>query len=272
MTAPRIVPARIAYAEIGDIALRYALRQSGRPRIVLVHEMGGSMENWDEAADLLSGCFDILTYDTRGAGLSEKIRGDVTIDDMVDDLAGLLDHVGWTDPVGIAGTAIGAATAIRLAVRSPERVAALAALSPALGVDPDKRAKPFESARRIEEMGVRAATNPSWDRVWPPHLRDDQGRAEAVRCRKNGNDPESFAALFRMVAGMQVEDDLPRLACPCLFLAGQHDTTRPPELVERYAAKVPGADMVVVESAHVMQAISPGLVAAHLETFFCRAG
>ncbi|GGE50121.1 alpha/beta hydrolase [Primorskyibacter flagellatus] len=259
---------RIDYADVNGVALRYALRESGRPRLVLIHEMGGTMENWDEAAAILADHFDILTYDTRGAGLSEKIAGDVSIDDLAADAEALLAHVGWTGPVLVAGTAIGAATGIRLALRAEGRVAGLACLSPALGVDPAKREGTLDAARRLVDLGVRAATDPRWDVVWPPDLRDVPARAAAVRCRKLGNDPESFAALYRMVAGMDVAADLPQLACPVLFVAGRRDGTRPPEYVRSLAAQIAGARYEEIETGHVMQAMAPEQTAGTLLRFF----
>ncbi|MBJ3777080.1 alpha/beta fold hydrolase [Acuticoccus mangrovi] len=261
-------PAEIGYADVNGVALRYAVRRTGRPRLVLVHEMGGSLESWDEAADSLAAHWEILSYDARGAGLSEKIIGTVTIDDLAADLLALLDRIGWTGPVRAAGTAVGAATAIRAAVRTPDRFRALAALSPALGVPPDRRAATYATAETIERTGVRAATDHRWDRAWPPHLRDDPARAEAARCRKLGHDPKSFAALYRMVAEMNLAPDLARLSCPTLVLAGRFDATRPPEQVAAVAAAIPGATYEVVDSGHVMQAISPSIIADRLDRFF----
>jgi pimeloyl-ACP methyl ester carboxylesterase len=47
--------------------------------------------NWDQVLPILTSERWILRYDTRGAGMSEKIRDGVTFDVMVQDLAGLLD-------------------------------------------------------------------------------------------------------------------------------------------------------------------------------------
>lgn len=255
------------YVDVNGVALRYRLRRTGLPRIALLHEMGGVLENWDDAADLLEKDFEILSYDSRGAGLSEKIHGEVDIDDLAGDLAALLDHIGWHDKIAIVGTAVGAAVAIRLAATQPRRVAAIVALAPALGVAEDRRAATVAAGDALIALGVRAATDPRWDRAWPPELRDDPARAEAVRCRKLGNDPESFAALYRMVARMDLTPDLPRLTCPCLFLAGAQDQTRPPQMVAAAAAAVANAEFDVFDSGHVLQAISPGPVAARIKSF-----
>ena len=82
------------FTEVNGTALRYDLDGNGLSTLVLIHEMGGTLESWDLAAPLLSVKRRILRYDTRGAGLSQKVRGMLTIDAMVDDLVALLDAVG----------------------------------------------------------------------------------------------------------------------------------------------------------------------------------
>ena len=82
------------FTEVNGTALRYDLDGNGLSSLVLIHEMGGTLESWDFVTPLLSGKRRILRYDTRGAGLSQKVRGMLTIDAMVDDLVALLDAVG----------------------------------------------------------------------------------------------------------------------------------------------------------------------------------
>ena len=61
------------FTEANGVSLRYAVEGSGKT-LVLIHEMGGTMESWGLLAPLLSPKRRIVRYDTRGAGFSEKIR------------------------------------------------------------------------------------------------------------------------------------------------------------------------------------------------------
>ena len=79
------------FTEVNGVALRYEHSGRGERTLVLIHEMGGSLESWDEVAPALAANRRMLRYDTRGGGLSEKVRGARSIDTMVDDLAALLD-------------------------------------------------------------------------------------------------------------------------------------------------------------------------------------
>jgi pimeloyl-ACP methyl ester carboxylesterase len=124
--------AQTEFVELNGAALRYAVSGKGERTLVLVHEMGGSIESWDDIAPRFPNSRRVLRYDSRGAGMSQKVRGELAIDTMADDIAALLDHIGTATPVALAGVAVGGAIALHFAARYPERVSA--AVGPATGV------------------------------------------------------------------------------------------------------------------------------------------
>ena len=121
------------WIEVNGTSLRYELSGSGKTTLVLVHEMGGTLDSWDQVLPALNNSRCVLRYDTRGAGLSEKIHGKVTFDDMADDLAALLDATGIAGKVALAGTAVGGAIAIHFAVRHAARAGVLVVTRPGIG-------------------------------------------------------------------------------------------------------------------------------------------
>src|ERR1700722_12717872 len=127
------------WIEVNGTSLRYELSGSGKTTLVLVHEMGGTLDSWDQVLPALNNTRRVLRYDTRGAGISEKIGGKVTFDDMADDIATLLDALAITGKVALAGTAVGAAIAIHFAARHATRAGALVVTSPATGVPAERR-------------------------------------------------------------------------------------------------------------------------------------
>ncbi|MDR3533924.1 MAG: alpha/beta fold hydrolase, partial [Rhodopila sp.] len=91
------------WIEVNGTSLRYEVSGSGPTTLVLVHEMGGTLDSWDQVLPALNNGRRVLRYDMRGSGLSEKIKGAVTWNQMADDLAGLLDALGITGKVALAG-------------------------------------------------------------------------------------------------------------------------------------------------------------------------
>jgi 3-oxoadipate enol-lactonase len=53
--------------------------------------MVGMIENWDQVMPRFARGFRVLRYDTRGCGLSEKVRGELSVDLLSDDPLALLD-------------------------------------------------------------------------------------------------------------------------------------------------------------------------------------
>ncbi|WP_158914898.1 alpha/beta fold hydrolase [Caulobacter sp. S45] len=251
----------MAWIDANGVSLRYALRGQGGPLVVLVHEMGGCLESWDPVVALLEPRARLLAYDARGAGLSEKPTGEFSLDDLVDDLAALLDGLGLSEPAVLVGCAVGAAVAMRFATRRPERTSALVALAPAMGIEPARRPATLELAEALEREGVRSRVDLRFDHSYPlAYFEGRTDRAE-VRARLLHNDSRSYAQAYRMLCGMDLSADLPRIAAPTLVLAGRQDGTRPPSLVEPVARAIPQACFEVIDSGHVMHILTPVLIA-----------
>src|ERR1700726_1632105 len=136
------------FVDLNGLTLRYELSGKGDRTLVLVHEMGGSLESWDDVAPRFAESRRVLRYDCRGAGLSQKVRGELHIDTMADDIAALLDHVGIKGKVALAGTAVGGAIALHFAARYPKRTSGVVVGSPATGIEPDRRAAVLERVAR----------------------------------------------------------------------------------------------------------------------------
>src|SRR5260370_16444199 len=118
------------FIELDGLTLRYELSAKGDRTLVLVHEMGGSLESWDDVVPRFADSRRVLRYDTRGAGMSQKVRGELGIDTMADDIAALLDALGIAGKVALAGIAVGGAIALHFAARSPEPAIAVACRPP----------------------------------------------------------------------------------------------------------------------------------------------
>src|ERR1700726_855670 len=216
------------FIELDGVGLRYELSGRGDRTLVLVHEMGGSLESWDDVAPRFADSRRVLRYDTRGAGLSQKVRGELGIGTMADDIAALLDNIGIAGKVALAGIAVGGAIALHFAARYPERTSAVAVGSPATGVAPDRRAAALERLAKIEAAGMAFAVEDAMLGGYAPELRGDLERFERYRARWLGNDPSSYASVWRMLADADMQEELTTLRCPVLVIGGSLDRVRPP--------------------------------------------
>jgi 3-oxoadipate enol-lactonase len=255
------------FREINGVGLRYELSGQGERTLVLVHEMGGSLESWDDVVPRFANSRRVLRYDTRGAGLSQKIRGELHIDTMADDIAALLDVLGIKGKVALAGIAVGGAIALHFAARYPERASAVIAGSPATGVAAERRPTALERVAKIEANGTGFAVEDSMRNGYAPELRSDAKRFEQFRSRWLGNDPASYATVWRMLASTEMESELARLKCPVLVIGGTFDRVRAPALAEATAKSIPGARYTELRTGHYMSVQTPELISDCIADF-----
>ena len=191
--------------------------------------------------------------------MSQKIRGELGIDTMADDIAGLLDARGIAGKVALAGVALGGA--IALSFRGPVSRTHQRRRGRQSGHRrrPERRPAALERLPQIEAAGMAFAVANSMQNGYAPELRGDIARFERYRARWLGNDPASYATVWRMLAGLDMQDELASLRCPVLVIGGSLDRVRPPALSEATANAIPGARYVEIPSGHYMAVQTPDL-------------
>jgi pimeloyl-ACP methyl ester carboxylesterase len=259
------------FVELNGTALRYDLQGSKGPLIVLIHEMGGLLENWDEVVPALAGEYRVLRYDVRGAGLSERLHGEVGIETLTSDLLGLLDFLNIREGVTLAGCAVGGAIALSFAGRHPERMAGVVAMSPAIDMRPEDRPSRLEMLEKVAREGMRAIAEGALSAGYPKALQDaNPERFRRFKARWLANDPESFIATYKMLLYMDITADIAKIRCPALGVCGSLDGFRTPEYVERIMGGIPGVEFVTIETGHHQPAATPELIAGVLRDFMAR--
>jgi (E)-2-((N-methylformamido)methylene)succinate hydrolase len=143
------------FIDVGDIRLRYRIEGEG-DWLVLVHGVGGSLEQWDQFVDLLGGCFRTLRYDQRGHGRSSKPEGPYSLDDFVNDLDGLLTGLG-VERCHLAGCSLGGLVAQGYALAHQDRLDRLVLLAAIAGRTEAEKALVMERLAFVANGIPRAA-------------------------------------------------------------------------------------------------------------------
>lgn len=247
----------------GAVKLRYAVEGAAGPSLVLFHELGGSMEHWDDVVLALKKDFRILRYDLRGAGQSETPPAPYSVDNgHLVDLLDLLQVTGLQPPYHFASVASGAVVPVAFALQSPMQVGSITLLAPALGIsDPKRKHSSIERAKIAIERGMEAVTDTSLAISYPEKMRVDKVRFERLRSTMLKTDPRGFAYGSYALVGSTLETQLGNLDVPVQFLAGRHDGLRTPDHVRSLVAKVKSASFEELESGHFMHVQTPLLAA-----------
>ncbi len=95
---------------------------SGEP-VVMIQGTGGTRTVWQlhQAPALKAVGYRVITFDNRGIPPTSECPEGFTLDDMVGDVAGLIEYLG-VGPCRVVGTSMGAMVAQELALARPELV------------------------------------------------------------------------------------------------------------------------------------------------------
>lgn len=237
------------------------------PTVVLSNSLGATLAMWDRNVEELARHFSVVRYDTRGHGKSPVVDGPATIDDLADDVVGLLDHLGL-DRVHFVGLSLGGMTGMRLAARNPERVDRLAVLCTAALLAPASNW--HDRAATVRREGTGAVADAVVSRWYSPgFLARETSRVAAAVATVAATPAEGYAACCDAIAGMDLTADLPAITAPTLAIAGADDPATPPPHLQNIADSVPdGRVLVVKDAAHLANdeqpaTVNPALV-AHL--------
>jgi 3-oxoadipate enol-lactonase len=268
------------------VFLRYQSVGNGPHTVVLLHELGAALENWDEVVPkLASAQRRIIRYDQRGAGLSTKIRGDVRMPDHANDLRDLLDKLGVQGPVTLIGDTIGASVALQFASQYPQRVDGVLAMGPTAYLDPQpqlvaKFPDPLASGAAPATMTGKPldASDPDaahtsrtgeFSVVYPKALRTDPARLARFYGVAYSGDPTSVMLTLRMVYSTGFREAFSRIQCPVVVTRGAM-FLRPLAEYQQLVAAIPNAELREIQSGHYAAVQSPELVGEIAQQFLVR--
>jgi pimeloyl-ACP methyl ester carboxylesterase len=110
-------------ARVNDIDIYYEVHGTGPP-LLLIMGLGANATAWEMQITELRRQFQVIAYDNRGAGRSDKPDEPYSMCQMADDAAGLLDALGIVS-AHVFGMSMGGMIAQELVLRHPDRVRAL---------------------------------------------------------------------------------------------------------------------------------------------------
>lgn len=229
----------------------------GGPPVVFLHGLiMDDLSSWYYTlAPAVARRRDVLCYDLRGHGRSERPATGYRLEDAVADLTGLLDAEGIDGPVVLAGNSFGGTIALAAAVLVPERVAGLVLVEahPAFEGWADDMVEDLEDlVDGFDGPEVRAYLAAGA----PRKLRRMIERCQALVAESTM--PEDFRS-----SGLTTPELLAELTCPSLLLYGDAS-----DILDRALALeacLPDAELRIVEGAsHALLMEAPDVVAAHV--------
>jgi pimeloyl-ACP methyl ester carboxylesterase len=242
-------------ARVGDINIHYEIDGQGPP-LILIMGMGGQASSWgDDLLTLLAAHFQVIRFDNRGCGLSDKPEAGYTIATMADDTASLLEAIGCRR-AHVFGISMGGMIAQELALRQPQRLQGLvlgctasswingvgpapevlALMMPAPGLSPEEQAR----------------------RAWPTiasreFIESAEGHDIMERLlAKSLENPTPMETLMRQATAVQAfeaYERLPQIQAPTLIISGDSDVLIPPQNSRILRERIPNSQLAMILGA-----------------------
>ena len=241
-------------------------RPANGPALVLLHGIGSNARSFLPTIAALPAAIDAIAWNAPGyAGSAALASATPAPQDYAAALRDFLDALGLRRIV-LAGHSLGALFAARFAADHPDRVAALALLSPALGYRVAKGAAlPDNVQSRIDEiaaLGPQAFAAKRAARL----VGDAAGRpdvVDAVRTAMASVDPAGYAQAVHALGAGDLIADAARITVATCVAVGTHDVITPPDNARAaYAAlKNPAGFHDIARAGHALPQEQPGEMA-----------
>lgn len=244
------------------------------PVVVLVHGLGLNQQVWQWLEPALSGRFRVVNYDLLGHGASARPAGQPNLRDLSDQLAQLLDFLGFAR-AAIVGFSLGGMVARRFAQDFPARVSALVMLH-----SPHRRTTEAQNAimarvEQAERSGPGETVEAALVRWFTDECRAARPDLMAlVRSWVLANDPAVYPKLYRILADgiEEIVAPQPPITCPTLVMTGDEDFGNGPEMSAAIAAEIPGAQLLILKGLrHMALAEAPDAVNRPVIDFLSKA-
>ena len=265
--------ARSGRHRVGPVELNYRIDGVGSEPLVCIHGVGSYLEAWSGVVERLADRFTVVTFDLRGHGRSTRIKGRYEIDDFVRETLAVADLAGF-DRFHLAGFSLGGLIAQRLALTHSERLRRLVLLSTVAGRSAEEQQR-VRARLAALQTGDRGSHYDSSLSRW---LTEDFQAANPelirrMRERNAENDPDCYAAAYRVLAETDFGGFLDQIRVPTLIATGEDDVGSNPRMARFMHDRIPGSELRILPGLrHSILIEAPEMVAGLMREFLEKEG
>jgi 3-oxoadipate enol-lactonase len=254
----------ISYTLHGDV--------TSTRRATLVHSVAMDRQFWQPVAERLAKDTAVVTFDCRGHGASGKPPGPYTVEQFADDIADLLNHLGW-DKTLIAGASMGGMVALAFAARHPARTSALGLIDTTAWYGPEAPKNWAARANQAVEKGLASLIEFQTTRWFGDEFRaknpDVVQKCIDIFLK---NDLPAYVEACHMLGRADLRAALPGFKMPTAVVVGEEDYAAPVAMAQAMHDGIAGSTFTVLPKArHLTPLEVPDIIAGELETLLKRA-
>ena len=238
-------------APLNDLNLHYDLTGHADPPVVFLHGLGSSAADWALQVPVFAPHHRVITLDLRAHGETANPNGGFTIEQMADDVAGLLARLEQP-PAHVVALSLGGCVALALALRHSARARSLTLVNTFARYRPAGARSLYRQLKRMYLLHFAPMTRVAEfiaDGLFPKP--EQQPYREAAIASLSKNSRRTYLAALRALVRFNALDQLPAIRQPTLIVAGDRDTTVSLSAKETLHRAIPGARLLVVpDSGH----------------------
>lgn len=218
-------------ADINGFRMYYETHGSGVPLVMIHGGLGGGegcAQMMEHHAEILSGSFQVISYDRRAAGRSETPEDGYSIPNYANDLSALLDHLG-VGQAHILGSSAGGPIALRFALEHPDRTLSLLLINTMTYVQESEREvrqRELDEIRQtLAAQGKEAAVEAGLDSRWPGMRDSDPDRFATLKAI-NLDQFDGIVKTIQSYLDIQdsIESRLHEITMPSMIVHGDADS------------------------------------------------
>lgn len=255
--------------EVNHTQLHYQRHSStGKPVLMLSHSLFFDHSMFAPLAAELADAFDVISYDHRGQGRSDR-AGPVDMDTLADDAAALITALEVA-PCYFAGNSMGGFVALRLAARHPELLAGCIVMGSS--ADLEHQLAAFEPlVESVCAQGPQAHIDTLMHIMFGDHSLNDAGCSRLIAHWREymlSLDKDIGTAARAVIHRDSVLPELHSLQVPLLVLAGEQDHAYSIVDSEQIVTASGGGELhVVIGAGHSVALEQPQQVAQYIRQF-----
>jgi len=228
------------------------IEESGNPNgtpLLMGHSLGCSIRMWDPQMPVLESQYRVVRIDMRGHGDSDAPVGPYTLDELADDVIGVMDHLGiqrchWV------GLSIGGMYGQSLLLRYPERFLSAVLCDTASFMPPEAIAAWQDRIELITNNGLGSIVDATMERWFtPPYIAANSAEFQAVRAQMERADQNGYLGCVEAIKGLNFLERLPEIEHPVRLIVGREDLATPVEASEAMHDRIQDSDLIIIEEA-----------------------
>lgn len=230
------------------IDIHYTIEGEG-PMVTMSHALGCNLSLWDEQAQALSRRYRVLRYDTRGHGQTSAPSGPYSLEQMADDLHGLLTGLGVAQ-THFVGISMGGMIGQIFALKYPNMLLSLILCSTTSRYPTGVRTAWVDRIRTVEAKGMEPMVEPAIQRWFtPPFKERRQDIMDRVRTMIRSTPSQGYIGCCYAIPTIDVTDRLGEVRCPALIIAGDDDPGTPVSMAHEIQIALPNSKLAILPSA-----------------------